>query len=382
MKGSIVRRGHNRYAIIIEQKDASTGQRVRKWHTFHGDRKAADAERSRLLVAVDGGTYIEPTKTTLSQYLDTWLQHVAGSVATRTHERYSEIVRLYLKPALGAVVLAKLSAETVGAGYDRIKAKRTKGAGELSARTMLHVHRVLFAALRQAVRWGKLHNNPAAEAKRFKVERKPVTTYTMPEAFDALEALRGSWIYVPALLGIMCGLRRGEIAALRWGAVDLDSRQLAVVQSAEKTKAGVRYKETKSGRVRTVALPASVVTELRAHRLRQAEQLLRLGARPEGQAFVVAQADGAGYDPDSISKEWRLAVIRHGLRRIRFHDSRHTHATHMLASGVHIKVASERLGHSRVGITLDTYSHVVEGMQEEAVDLVEQAMAAALAKRG
>jgi integrase len=206
-------------------------------------------------------------------------------------------------------------------------------------------------------------------------------TYSLTQTADLLEALRGSWMHVPALLAVSCGLRRGEIAALRWSSIDLDKGRLAVVQSAEQTRAGVRYKEPKSGQMRTVALSPTVVTELRAHRARQAESLLSLGVRLDADGFVVAQADGSSYDPDSISKEWRLRIIKSGLPRIRFHDLRHTHATHMLASGVHPKVASERLGHSRVGITLDLYSHVTEGMQADAVTLVDAAMAKALQKR-
>jgi integrase len=196
-----------------------------------------------------------------------------------------------------------------------------------------------------------------------------------------LESLHGHWMHVPALLGLLCGMRRGEIAALRWNAVDLDKGQLAVVQSAEQTKAGVRYKEPKSGQQRTLALSATVVTELRQHRVRQAQALLKLGKSLSGDDFVVAQADGRPYEPDSITKEWRLRVLASGLPRIRFHDTRHTHATHMLAASVHPKIASERLGHSRVGVTLDIYSHVIEGMQDEAVARVDAAMAAALKKR-
>jgi integrase len=188
-------------------------------------------------------------------------------------------------------------------------------------------------------------------------------------------------MFIPALLGFACGLRRGEIAALRWGAVDLDAGQLAVVQSAEQTKAGVRYKEPKTGQMRTLALSPTVVAELRSHRIRTAEAMLRLRVKVEADSFVIAQADGSPYDPDSISKEWRLQMIRSGLPRIRFHDTRHTHATNMLRAKVHPKVASERMGHSRVGVTLDIYSHVVAGMQDEAVALVDAAMAQALQKR-
>jgi integrase len=231
------------------------------------------------------------------------------------------------------------------------------------------------------VRWRLLPYNPAADIKPPKIERRKVLTYSLTQTADLLQALRGCWMHVPALLAVLCGMRRGEIAALRWGSVDLDKGRLAVVQSAEQTKAGVRYKEPKSGQVRTVALSAAVVSELRAHRTSQAENLLKLGIRLDADGFGIAQADGSPYDPDSISKEWRLRIIKTALPRIRFHDLRHTHASHMLASGVHPKVASERLGHSRVGITLDLYSHVTEGLQDDAVALVDDAMAKALQKR-
>src|SRR5262249_6313311 len=141
--------------------------------------------------------------------------------------------------------------------------------------------------------------------------------------------------------------RRGEVAALRWGNVDLESGQLKVTASAEQTRTGVRYKAPKSGRGRTVALPATLITELRAHRIRQAQELLRLGIRQTDDGFVVAQADGQPLRPHSLGQEWvRFLARTPSLPRIRFHDLRHAHATHMLASGIHPKVASERLGHS------------------------------------
>ena len=175
------------------------------------------------------------------------------------------------------------------------------------------------------------------------------------------EILRGS-----ALVQHSREPRRGEIIAIRWQQVDLANAQLAVVESAEQTGKGVRYKRPKSGRSRTVALSRFVVDELRVHRLRQAEELLRLGARQNEATFVYTREDGEPMQPRSLTHAWHRMLARTSLRRIRFHDLRHTHATHLLSSGVHPKVASERLGHSKVGITLDLYSHVLPGMQADA----------------
>ncbi len=174
----------------------------------------------------------------------------------------------------------------------------------------------------------------------------------------------------------MCGLRRGEIAALRWRNVDLDKATLSVVQSAEQTRAGVRYTEPKRGRSRNVSLSANVVDELRSWRVQQAEEMLRLGIRPTSNTLICTTAAGEGIQPNSLTHEWLKSIEGTGLPRIRFHDLRHSHATHMLASGVHVKVASERLGHSKIGITLDLYSHVLPGMQEDAVAKVDAAFKA------
>jgi integrase len=139
----------------------------------------------------------------------------------------------------------------------------------------------------------------------------------------------------------------------------------------------VRYKELKRGRGRNVVLLPNMLEELKAWRARQAQELLKLGSPPTDETLICTTALGSGIQPDSLSHEWQKAVRRLRLPLIRFHDLRHSHATHMLASGVHPKVASERLGHSKVGITLDLYSHVMPGMQEDAVAKIGEKFEAA-----
>jgi integrase len=243
------------------------------------------------------------------------------------------------------------------------------------------MHRLLKQALGQAVRWQTLARNPADAVDPPKVERPTMNTYDMAQTAELLDAVRGTRMLIPVVLGVLCGLRRGEIAALRWRHINLAGGQLAVVESAEQTTAGVRYKKPKSGRARTVALSASVVEELRLHRLRQAEELLTIGVRQTEATFVCAREDGLPLQPRSLTQAWRRIAAEGALPRVRFHDLRHAHATHMLASGVHPKVASERLGHSKVGITLDLYSHVLPGMQEDAASRIDEALRAAVNNR-
>jgi integrase len=240
------------------------------------------------------------------------------------------------------------------------------------------MHRVLREALQQALRWHLLARNPADAVKPPKVERKQMKTLDAAATAAMIEAARSYSAFMPILLGALCGLRRGEIAALRWRNVDLDAGQLAVVASVEQTKSGCREKETKSGRARTVALSATMVEELRSCRRRQAEGLLALGVRLTDDHHVVMQADGTALQPNSIGHAFAMFLKATKRPHTRFHDLRHSHATQMLAAGVHPKIASERLGHAKVGTTLDLYSHVLPGMQADAAARVDVAIRAAL----
>jgi integrase len=332
---------------------------------------------------MDGGTYTEPSKTTVAQFLEKWVEHIKPQVSPRTHERYGEIATKNLMPLLGTIALSKLKPMQISAAYSTALARgRRDGKGGLSPRTVHHMHRVLKQALSQAVRWQLLSRNPCDAVDPPKVERRQMGTYTIDEMPPLLDAMRGTRMYVPTLLAVLCGLRRGEIAALRWRGVNLDTAQLAVVESAEQMNNKVRYKEPKSGRARTVAMPATVVTELRAWRAQQAQELLRLGVRLSDDTFVVTLPDGTAMQPTYMTHQWVKLIRVSGLPVHRLHDLRHTHATHLLSSGIHPKVASERLGHSKVGITLDLYSHVMPGMQEDAAAKVDAALQIAMANRG
>ena len=378
MKGHIRQRSPGRFAIVLETRDPATGKRRRKWHSFAGTKREAQIECARLISEINGGTYLEPAKTTLTQFLERWLANVKGNVSPRTHERYEEIAKKNLIPLLGATTLTKLRPMQIAAAYTKALAGgRRDGKGGLSPRTVHHMHRVLKQALAQAVRWQLLNRNPVDAVDPPKVERRRMTTYDMSQTAALIDAVRGTPMFIPTLLAVLCGMRRGEIAALRWRNVDLTTGQISVVASAEQMNGSVRLKETKSGRARTVAMSGTVRDELRTHRLQQAQDMLKLGTRLTDDNFVAALADGSPMQPTFITHEWVRFLNATDLPRVRFHDLRHAHATHMLSSGIHPKVASERLGHSKVGITLDLYSHVLPGMQEDAAATLDAALKAA-----
>src|SRR5262249_55369682 len=245
-----------------------------------GTKRQAQVECARLLTETKNGTSVDPTRMTVATFLERWIEHMEGQVSPRSHERYAEIARKNIVPLLGGLGLTKLQPAHISQAYPKaLTSGRRDGSGGLSARTVTHMHRVLREALQQAVRWQLIARNPADAVKPPKVERRQMQVLDAVATAEMIEAARPYSAFVPILLGGLCGLRRGEIAALRWRNVDLDAGQLAVVASIEQTKTGCREKETKSGRARTVALSATVIEELRRQRLQQAQDLLQLGVR-------------------------------------------------------------------------------------------------------
>lgn len=193
-----------------------------------------------------------------------------------------------------------------------------------------------------------------------------------------VERAAGTRLYVPLLLAVTSGMRRGEFLALRWNDIDLDSGVMYVQRSLEQTNDGLRFKSPKSGKGRPIALLPLTAEVLTAHRLEQEWRKHVLGEAYQETDLVCSQEDGSVWPPDNFSAYYASFARRAGLRGVRLHDMRHTHATQLLGQGVHPKIVSERLGHSSIGITLDIYSHVIPGMQAEAAEKMDAALRKAI----
>ncbi len=237
MKGHVTQQGKVWYAVI-DVRDAA-GERKRKWHKLPDCKGKRDAETAcgKLIAEMNSGAYVEPSKLTLSQFFERWLRHIKPNVSPRTHERYEQIATKNIGPVLGGKLLSKLQPIEISEAYAKaLESGRRDGKGGLSPRTVHHMHRVLFSALDQAERWKLIVRNPAAlleKRDRPKIEHKPVTTIDAPTTAAVLDAARDRRLFIPLVLGALCGLRRGEITALRWRSIDLDNGQLAVVASTE-----------------------------------------------------------------------------------------------------------------------------------------------------
>jgi integrase len=362
--------------------DPATGKRRIVTATVRGTRKDAEKEMRRLLHVVDIGEHVDPTRMTVREWLTTWLTAVREEVSPKSHERYSEIVRNYLVPAIGALPITRLAPVHIQEAYTGWASggRRDGKPGGLSPQSRRHIHRVLRSALARAVEQQVIARNPAdAFRKRMpKVERREMMTLSAEQSQSLLAAIRRTRVYWPVLIALATGARRGEILALRWRNVDLDRGSLRVVESLEQTKAGLRFKSPKTEKARAITLPAFATDELRRLRTAQAEDLLALGVRQNGATLLCARADGEPMQPRSLTHEFTVMAARLKLNpRVRFHDLRHSHATQLLLAGVHPKIAQERLGHSTITTTLDLYSHVSETMQEDAAARIDAAFRSA-----
>jgi integrase len=317
---------------------------------------------------------------TVADLLNRWLTDYAEErVAGRTLQRYEGTIRNHLVPAFGALALEDLRPAAIQAYYRRMQRSGGLEGGALSPATVLQHHSILRCALARAVRWGLLAANPADCADPPRVPAHCIQVLDEEETRSLLQALQGLSVYMPTLVAVGTGMRRGEILALHWSEVDLERGELAVVRSLEQTRHGLVFKAPKTRRSRRrIALPEFVVRGLRDHH--EHPPTTRRAARADAveHGLVFPRADGRPWPPDSFSAEFARQLRLAGQPHVRFHDLRHTHASQLLRLGVHPKVVSERLGHASVGITLDTYSHLLPGMQAEAAAKIDGALGAGM----
>lgn len=373
MTGHIRRRGKLKFDIGT---DPITGKRLTRYHSFKGTKREAEAELVRLKSAADRGEYIDAAKTTVSQFLDRWERDWATiNVSPKTVERYNELLRLHVRPHLGAVRIQKLLPVNLAELYAKLL-REGRGESGLSARTVGHVHRVLHKALRVATEWAVIGRNPSDVAKPPKVEVADVETLSEQQVRMLLPSLRDQPIYRFTMLALATGMRRGELLALRWRDVDLDSAILRVEQSLEQTKAGLRFKppKTKHGK-RVIALPGSVLSELRDQWKEQQENRLRLGlGKAPDDALVFPNWDGSPRSPNAVTKQWAATIARLRLPRVSLHALRHTHASQLIESGMDVLTISRRLGHGSPTITLSVYGHMFGNTDKRAAEIIESAL--------
>ena len=367
MAGQIVKRGERKYLIRVSLgRDKGTGKRKHLDKTVHGSKREAEAELTRLLRERDTGALIMPSKQSLDNYLDTWLETVAKArVRESTFEDYKRVLAYYIRPELGETQLQRLFAPDIQAAYSRLTAR------DLSARTVRYAHGVLRDALGHAVQWRLLQTNPCDYVDLPRKEQNEMRCMSEEESHKFLEAARSARHFALFALLLSTGLRPSEALALKWADIDLREHSLKVQRKLTRPVGGsFKFEEpkTKQGR-RTVDYPASLTEILLAHQAAQAE---KLGPRRPSDLVFCGKTGDPLDERNVLKRHFRPALMAAGLHaKTRLYDLRHTHATMLLASGTFAKVVSERLGHASVAFTLSVYGHVLPNMQRATADRLD-----------
>jgi integrase len=367
-EGSIYRRKDGRWVgqyLVYTDKGP-------KYRYLYGKTRQTVAEKlTKAMAERDSGLVFDAGSLTMGAYLDQWLSNsVQHTVRLRTWERYEQIARVHIKPALGRIKLKNLTPSHVRGLY------REKLDSGLSPRMVQYIHTTLHKALKDAVADGLIPRNAASAVKAPRPKKKEIKPLSADQAHTFLELARGNRFEALYVLAVHCGIRKGELLGLKWEDVDLDARTLAVRRTLSEPKTGHRFEAPKNGKARSIKLTAGAVEALKRHRKRQLEERLRLAGLWEDHELVFPNSIGKPMNASNLNaRSFKPLLEKAGLpKSVRLHDLRHTCATLLLAKSVHLKIVQELLGHANISQTMDTYAHVLPNMQGEAATAMQEAL--------
>ena len=365
--GSVSQLSKGKWVLKWFTTDQS-GNRKRVSQVFQGSKTHANRKLRELITAVDERRDVEKSKETIKDFSTRWMAtYVATNCTLRTAIGYQGNIDRYIAPAIGRTAVQNVTSSQIQAIYAGLLERG------LSHTTVLHVHRVLKEMLAHALKWGMIAKNPADGAtppKREKGQMPMWDATTIRRFLDESKGTRYAHIFEFA---VMTGMRRSEIAGLKWDAVDLESGRVEVAATLQQIPGHglvTGAPKTKKSR-RNFTLGPSTIELLRV--VQGTQQLARIEAGPlwRETGYVFTLADGSPVQPDVLTKNFRSMVRELAMPPLSFHGLRHAFATMALQAGMNPKIVSEALGHSSVTITLDTYSHVLPNMQDKLAIAVE-----------
>jgi len=365
MRGHVRKRGASWSFVVDVGED---GLRRQKWRGGFKTRKEAERQLRRYLVGVEAGGDPFPEDITVSTYLDRWLEHQRSRLRPGTHIRYVRLMK-DVRTTIGRLRLDRVRPAHVQQVIDHMTERG------LAPRTVVQARAVLGHALRQAVAWGLIPYNPVPAVRPPKPERPELQVPTAEQMLRLVEAAAGTPWGAPLLLAAMTGARRGEILALRWGDIDLDTGQMRITRSVQRVDGGLVFMEPKTSRSRRqITLPSAALEPLRQHRREQRERRLLVGPHWQDLDLVSDRGDGGPLHPDSWTKAFKRLAQKAGLPPgTRLHDVRHGFATVLLGRGVHPAIASAALGHASPAFTMTVYQHVLDGMTAQVAAAIDDA---------
>lgn len=369
IKGSYHQRGKSWMIQVYTGKDVN-GKYKRYTETV-GSEREAKARLKELMAGLDKGVPIPAGTLTVAEHLHNWLEgYCKTNCSARTLDGYKSIVECHLIPTLGNIKLKHLQPPAIQEYY-------SQACENLSARTVHHQYRVLSESLKYAVRQGYLGRNPAEFVDAPKPRKTVMRSLTATEVAVLLESVTDHKYYPVIYTALNTGLRQAELLGLRWRDIDLDMASISVSRVLYWRHGVYEFIEPKTDRSsRSVRMTPKLACYLREYKL----QREALDKKSSLDSLVFGTSEGKPFNPNVLSHEFARIVKRSGLPHCRFHDLRHTFASLMLQRGAKPKVISEALGHSSVAFTMDTYSHIMQGMQEDAMSLLDEVLPAGVSR--
>jgi len=376
VRGHIRQKGKSSWQIQVYMGTGPDGKYCRHFETVHGRKSDAQKRLNELLVSLEKGVYTPPGRLTVAEHFRNWLEgYVKTNCSQRTLDGYQSIIETHLIPALGQVQLKHLHPQAIQSYYG-------KACEKLSARTVHHHHRVLSQSLKFAVRQGYLGRNPAELVYAPSPRKKAMRTLTPGEVEVLFENAQDNYYYHVTYTAVSTGLRQAELLGLRWRDIDIDMLSISVSQVLYKRRGICQFKEPKTAHSRRrVAMTPKLALFLREYRADREWLCQQLGKQLALDDLVFTSVEGNPIDPSVLSHAFGRMARQVGLQSVRFHDMRHTFASLMLLRGAKPKVISEALGHSSVAFTMDVYSHIIDGMQEDAMALLDEVLPAGVSQR-
>lgn len=353
--------------------DPGTGRQIQKSITGKTQKEVAQ-KLKQMSLDVDNGTYQEPSKMTVGEWLDIWLETYLGGVRPYTVLNYTQHVNNHIKPALGKVRLDKLNTHTIQQFYNELGTAHGDKPG-LSPKTIKCIHGIFHKALQQAIAIGYLHSNPTTACELPKAERKDIKPLDDDAIRAFMEAIQGHRFEVLYLVTLFTGLRRGEVCGLTWDCVDLDRGTIFInkqLQQIPGHSGEFCLTPTKNGKGRMITPAAFVVDALKRHKVLQTEARLKAGPLWQEEGLVFTDEVGHRLSPNTVYHNYKRLVASIGLPDARLHDLRHSYAVASLRAGDDIKTVQSNLGHHTAAFTLDVYGHVTEEMKRASADRMEK----------
>ena len=371
--GNIVERvrksGKISYEITVEgDRDPLTGKRNRVFRTVKGSEKEARKVMHRLINDMEQNKIVKKNHKTVEEWMEEWITLYLPNVEETTRVGYKTKLRCYIKPALGDILIYSLRADHVQKMVNDMQARG------LSPKNIRDTFNNINAAMKKAVVLRYIPFNPCEGVVLPKLKKYRAKVYDNQMIHTLLDTANGTDMYLPVLLGVTVGLRRGEMLALRWDDIDFKTNTIKVRNNMVNGENGIIIKAPKSeAGIRDIKVGDEVMAELKKARLKYMEDALTSPIF-QNLNFVIRQEDGSPLHPDSMTRKWSRFLKDNDLPHIRLHDLRHSNATALIQAGVNPRVVQQRLGHSDVNITLNTYTHVLPEMDIDAAEKLDAIM--------